>query len=56
MKNLIKWTELSILLTSSKWNIRQDKIPEKYREKIERLIKAIEDWAGDNMAEQKFHP
>lgn len=49
MKNLINWVELSTLLTGSKWNIRRDKkIPEKYKDKINQLFEALENWK-DNL-------
>ena len=43
-KDLIKWSELSRKLSGSDNSIRPNKIPKKYKKKVERLIKLLESW------------
>ena len=42
--DLINCGELSRLLTGNRQNIRRNKIPDKYKAKVEQLIKLIEQW------------
>ena len=43
-QDLINWGELSRLLSSSRMNIRKNRIPEKYKEQVANLINCIESW------------
>jgi len=43
-KDLINWKALSIELSDSDNSIRKNKIPKKYKAKIDRLFKLIELW------------
>ena len=55
-RRLINWSELSRLVIKGDRNgIRMNKIPLKHQEKINKLIKAVEDWqewAGINEREE----
>jgi len=44
VKNLIKWSELSRKLSGSDNSIRPNKVPKKYKNKVDRLIKLLEAW------------
>jgi hypothetical protein len=43
-KDLIKWSELSRKLSGSDNSIRLNKVPKKYKKKVDRLIKLLEAW------------
>jgi hypothetical protein len=43
-KDLIKWSELSRKLSGSDNSIRANKVPKKYKNKVDRLIKLLEAW------------
>jgi len=42
--DIIKYTQLSRLLSGSDNSIRSNKIPEKYKDKVDLLKKLIEAW------------
>lgn len=44
MKKLINWKELSRELTGNQENIRSNKCPKKYQEKVYRLLNDLEAW------------
>jgi hypothetical protein len=44
-KDLIKWAQLSKKLSGSDNSIRPNRIPKKYKHKVEKLLKAIEYWS-----------
>lgn len=44
MEKLINWHELSRILSGNGQNIRPNKIPKKYEEKVIKLIVALELW------------
>jgi hypothetical protein len=46
--DLINWGELSRHLSGSRQNIRKNKIPKRYKDKVEKLIKLIEKWKAEN--------
>jgi hypothetical protein len=56
MSNLINWSELSLLLTGKKENLRSNNVPKKYQNKVDRLISFIEAWQNDEnlISEQKL--
>jgi hypothetical protein len=56
MSNLINWSELSLLLTGKKENLRSNNVPKKYQNKVDRLIAFIEAWQNDEnlISEQKL--
>ena len=41
---LIKWSELSRKLSGSDNSIRPNKVPKKYKKKVDRLIQLLEAW------------
>jgi len=43
-KDLIKWSELSRKLSGSDNSIRPNKVPKKYKKKVDRLIQLLEAW------------
>lgn len=43
-KDLINWRQVSIELSGSDNSIRKNKIPKKYKAKIDRLLKLLELW------------
>ena len=43
-KELIKWSELSRKLSGSDNSIRANKIPKKYKDKVNKLFKMLDDW------------
>ncbi len=43
-KDLIKWSELSRKLSGSDNSIRANKIPKKYEDKVDKLLKMLDDW------------
>jgi len=44
MSNLIKWSELSRILSGSDNSIRPNKIPKKYERKVKRLLRLLDAW------------
>jgi hypothetical protein len=46
-KDLINWGELSRRLAGSRMTIRKNNIPKKHKEKIDALIKAIDEAVKD---------
>ena len=43
-ESLINWSVLSKLLTGTKENIRQNRVPKKHKEEVEQLLYYIEKW------------
>jgi hypothetical protein len=43
-ESLINWSVLSQLLTGNKQNIRQNRVPSKHKEQVERLLYYFECW------------
>ena len=43
-KDLIKWSELSRKLSGSDNSIRPNKIPKKYEQKVNRLLRLLDLW------------
>ena len=44
MKHLINWKQLSIELSGNDNSIRKNKIPKKYKTKVNELLKLIDVW------------
>lgn len=44
---LINWGELSRLLSGNRQSIRKNRIPKRYKNRVERLIKMIEEWKAE---------
>ena len=47
MKDLINWTELSIILAGNKTSVTQNRIPKKYQSKVNSLIDVLENWKNE---------
>jgi len=45
---LINWGELSRMLTGYRMNIRKNRIPLKYKDSVDSLIKHLENWEAEN--------
>ena len=50
IKELINWGELSRMLTGDRMNIRKNRVPKKYKESVDSLIKYLEDWEAENQS------
>lgn len=44
VEDLINWSELSLLLTGNKNNIRKNRIPKKHSETVDRLLATVTLW------------
>ena len=49
MKDLINWVELSRLLANNETSVSQNRIPKKYQNKVNSLIKSIELWKKETL-------
>lgn len=48
IEELINWGELSRMLTGDRMNIRKNRIPLKYKDSVDSLIKHLENWKTEN--------
>jgi hypothetical protein len=46
-EDLINWGELSRRLTGERMYIRRNRIPEKYKESVDRLLRLIRQWQNE---------
>ena len=53
-KDLIKWSELSRKLSGSDNSIRPNKVPKKYKKKVDRLTQLLEAWEAWAYYLQRF--
>ena len=44
MSKLIKWSELSRILSGSEQSVRPQKVPKKYRAKVGKLLLLLDEW------------
>lgn len=49
MKEFLNWKQISLHLSGSDNSIRKNKIPKKYQEKIDDLLRLLEDWSIDKI-------
>lgn len=54
-KNLINWGELSRLLSGDRGNVRRNRIPAKYQNDVNRLIKLVGEW-GEEVSRKTSKP
>ena len=56
VKKLINWRELSRLLAGNSDSIRANKIPNKYKDKVNNLEKRIDTWSKKDITEAQKQP
>lgn len=47
MSKIINWNKLALTLSGKKENLRSNKIPKKYKEKVNNLFEILEAWEKD---------